>query len=113
MPTTGTVNTQQILQMGTLTEKLQHTLQHLPATTGQQLQDEQVAINELKQIEIQDPENIEASNSTNPEGKRRREIRLRTKSNQDNDSEGSLPQSTQDNIPKGDPHQGQRVNLTV
>ena len=112
MPTTGTVNTQQILQMGTLTEKLQHTLQHLPATTGQQLQDEQVAINELKQIEIQDPENIEASNSTNPEGKRRREIRLRTKSNQDNASEGSLHQSTQDNIPKGDP-QGQHVNLTV
>ena len=113
MPTTGTVNTQQILQMGTLTEKLQHTLQHLPVTTGQQLQDEQVAINELKQIEIQDPENIEAANSTDPEGKRRREIRLRTKSNQDDDSERSLLQSTQDNTLKGDPQQGQRVNLTV
>ena len=113
MPTTGTVNTQQILQMGTLTEKLQHTLQHLPATTGQQLQDEQVAISELKQIEIQDPDNIEASSSTNPEGKRRREVRLRNKSIQGNDFEESLPKSTQDNIPKGDLHQGQHVNLTV
>ena len=54
MPTTGTVNTQQVLQMGTLTEKLQHTLQQLPTTTGQQLQDEQVATNELKQIEEKD-----------------------------------------------------------
>ena len=113
MPTTGTVNTQQILQMGTLTEKLQHTLQQLPTTTGQQLQDEQVATNELKQIEVQEPNNIEASDSTSPEGKRRREVRLRNKSIKDNDFQESIPKSTQDNIPKGDLHQGQHVNFTV
>ena len=44
MPTTGTVNTQQVIQMGTHAEKLQHTLQHLPATTGQQLQKEQKTV---------------------------------------------------------------------
>ena len=113
MPTTGTINTQQILQMGTLTEKLQHTMQHLPSTTAQQIQDEQVTVNELKQVEVQDPEKIEASDPTNPEGKRRREIRLRNKSKQGNDFEKSLSNSTQENLPKGVSHQGQRVDLTV
>ena len=113
MPTTGTINTQQILQMGTLTEKLQHTLQHLPSITGQQLQDEQLDINELKQIEIQDPDSIEESNSTNPEGRRRREVRLRNKSSQVNEFEGSYSKSTDNNIPENDLHQGQHINLTV
>ena len=54
VPTTGTINTQQLIQMGTHTEKLQHTLQHLPATTGQQLQDEQITVNELKQFDMTD-----------------------------------------------------------
>ena len=79
MPTTEIVNTQQTLQMGTHAEKLQQTMQQLPSTTAQQIQEEQVAVNELKQIEVQDPEKIEATNSTNPEAKRRREIRLRNK----------------------------------
>ena len=113
MPTTGTINTQQILQMGTLTEKLQHTMQHLPSTTAQQIQDEQVAVNELKQVEVQEPEKIEASDPTNPEGKRRREIRLRNKSKQNNDFEKPLSSSTQENLPKAISHQGQRVDLTV
>ena len=113
MPTTGTINTQQILQMGTLTEKLQHTMQHLPSTSAQQIQDEQVTVNELKQVEVQDPEQTEASGPTNPEGKRRREIRLRNKSKQNNDLEKPHPNSTQDNAFKGDSHQGQNINLTI
>ena len=51
MPTTGTINTQQILQMGTVAEKLQHTIQHLPLTTTQQVQDDETSVNELKQVE--------------------------------------------------------------
>jgi len=113
MPTTGTINTQQILQMGTLTEKLQHTMQHLPSTTAQQIQEEQVAVNELKQIEVQDPEKTEAADSTNPEAKRRREIRLRNKSKQNNDLEKPLSNATHKNVFKGDSHQGQNINLTV
>ena len=46
MPTTGTINTQQLIQMGTHTEKLQQTLQNLPTVTGQQLQEEQIKIKE-------------------------------------------------------------------
>ena len=113
MPTTEIVNTQQTLQMGTHAEKLQQTMQQLPSTTAQQIQEEQVAVNELKQIEVQDPEKIEATDSTNPEAKRRREIRLRTKLKQNNDLEKLLPNSTQDNVFKGDSHQGQNINLTV
>ena len=113
MPTTGTINTQQILQMGTLTEKLQHTMQHLPSTSAQQIQDEQVTVNELKQVEVQDPEQTEASGPTNPEGKRRREIRLRNKSKQSNAVEKPLSNSTQENLPASVSHQGQNINLTV
>jgi len=113
MPTTEIVNTQQTLQMGTHAEKLQQTMQQLPSTTAQQIQEEQVAVNELKQIEVQDPEKIEATDSTNPEAKRRREIRLRNKLKQNNDLEKLLPNSTQDNVFKGDSHQGQNINLTV
>ena len=113
VPTTGTINTQQLIQMGTHTEKLQHTLQHLPATTGQQLQDEQVVLNELKQYEIQDPDNLEAANPTDPEGKRRREIRLRRKSAQKNEIDKSLTESPNDSPPNVAPYQGQQVNITV
>ena len=113
MPTTEIVNTQQTLQMGTHAEKLQQTMQQLPSTTAQQIQEEQVAVNELKQIEVQDPEKIDATDSTNPEAKRRREIRLRNKLKQNNDLEKPLPNSTQDNVFKGDSHQGQNINLTV
>ena len=113
VPTTGTINTQQLIQMGTHTEKLQHTLQHLPATTGQQLQDEQITVNELKQFEIQDPDNLEATNPTDPEGKRRREARLRRKSAQNNDIDESLTESPKDIPPNVAPHQGQQVNITV
>jgi len=113
MSTTEIVNTQQTLQTGTHAEKLQQTMQQLPSTTAQQIQEEQVAVNELKQIEVQDPEKIEATDSTNPEAKRRREIRLRNKLKQNNDLEKPLPNSTQDNVFKGDSHQGQNINLTI
>ena len=113
MPATEIVNTQQTLQMGTHAEKLQQTMQQLPSTTAQQIQEEQVAVNELKQIEVQDPEKAEAADSTNPEAKRRRDIRLRNKSKQNNDLEKPLPNSTQDNVFKDDSQQGQNINLTV
>ena len=48
--------------MGTHTEKLQHTLQNLPTVTGQQLQEDQITVNELKLLEIQEPDHLEATN---------------------------------------------------
>ena len=113
MPTIEIVNTQQTLQMGTHAEKLQQTMQQLPSTTAQQIQKEQVAVNELKQIEVQDPEKIETPDSVNPEAKRRRDIRLRNKPKQNDNLEKALPNSTQENAFKGNSHQGQNINLTV
>ena len=112
MSITGTANTQQVIQMGAITDKLQHTLQHLPVTTGQQIQDEQIVQNDLKKFEIQDPENIEKPSSSNPEGKKRREVRLRIKSIQDEDDE-TTHESVKDSIPRGDPNQGQHINITA
>ena len=112
MSITGTVNTQQVIQMSTVTDKLQHTLQQLPVTTGQQIQDEQIVQNDLKKIEIQEPENIEKPSSSNPEGKKRREVRLRIKLTQDGNNE-VIPKSIKNNIPKGDPNQGQNINITA
>ena len=112
MSITGTVNTQQVIQMSTVTDKLQHTLQQLPVTTGQQIQDEQIVQNDLKKIEIQDPGNIEKPSSSNPEGKKRREVRLRIKLTQDGNNE-VIPKSIKNTIPKGDPNQGQNINITA
>ncbi|KMP10934.1 hypothetical protein UR09_03845 [Candidatus Nitromaritima sp. SCGC AAA799-A02] len=109
MPTTGTINTQQILQMGTMTEKLQQTMQQLPATTGQQLQEEQVNIDEVKRQEVQDPENLEAANPSNPEGRRRRQARIRKKAAHEEDS----TQLSSETSVSGEPHQGQNVNLKI
>ena len=113
MPTTGTINTQQILQMGAHAEKLQHTMQHLASTSAQQIQDEQALTNELKRAEIQDPDKAEASDGTNSEGKRRRDIRLRNKSKQDNDIKNSVSSSSQEIFFKDVSPQGQKINLTV
>ena len=99
VPTTGTINTQQLIQMGTHTEKLQHTLQHLPVTMSQQLQDEQVAINEAKQTEVQDPDHLEAIDPTGSESKRRREVRLRRKDNQNNDNDKLLTEPPKNFLP--------------
>jgi hypothetical protein len=112
MSITGTANTQQVIQMSAMTDKLQHSLQHLPVTTGQQLQDEQIIQNDLKKFEIQDPENIEKASSSNPEGKKRREVRFRIKSIQDENDE-TIPESFKDSIPRGDPNQGQHINITA
>ena len=112
MSITGTVNTQQVIQMGTITDKLQHTLQQLPVTTAQQIQDEQIVQNDLKKIEIQDPEDIEKPSSSNPENKKRREVRLRIKLTQD-DNDEIIPTSVKNSIPKGDPNHGQHINITA
>ena len=113
MPTTDTINTQQLIQMGAHTEKLQQTLQHLPLTTSQQLQDEQVSKNDLKQIEIQDPDDLESTTPADSDGKRRREARLRRKELQDKDMEKPIIDSSKDNSSNIESQQGQQINIIV
>jgi len=53
MPTALPVNTQQVLQMGSHTEKLQHTMQNLPTVVAQQADKERQLADELKRVQVQ------------------------------------------------------------
>jgi hypothetical protein len=78
MPTTPQVNTQQVMQMGTHSEKLQHTIQTLSNVTAQQANSEREVTDEMKRTEVQDLENacfIEQDNSEIGAKKRLRVLR--------------------------------------
>jgi hypothetical protein len=78
MPTTPLVNTQQVMQMGTHTEKLQHTIQTLPNVTAQQANSEREVTDETKRTEVHDLENvffIEQNDSETDAKKRVRTLR--------------------------------------
>jgi len=95
MPTTPQVNTQQVMQMGIHTEKLQHAIQSLPNVTAQQANIEREMSDEMKRIEVQDPENAYFIEETNPETgakKRLRVLREKTISEEEQlESEETLP----------------------
>jgi hypothetical protein len=76
MPTTPQVNTQQVLQMGTHTEKLQHTIQTLPNVTAQQANAEREVTDEMKRTEIQDLENAYFIEETDPETAAKKRVRV-------------------------------------
>ena len=78
MPTTPQVNTQQVIQMGTHTEKLQHTIQTLPNVTAQQANSDREVTDEMKRKEVQGLENthfIEKNDSETDTKKRVRVLR--------------------------------------
>jgi hypothetical protein len=95
MPTTPQVNTQQVMQMGIHTEKLQHTIQTLPNVTAQQANIEREMTDEMKRMEVQDLENAYFIEETNPETgakKRLRILRKKTISAEEQfESEETLP----------------------
>ncbi len=111
MPTTQPVNIQQILQMGTHTEKLQATLQDLPQTTAQQLDAERAANDELKRSEVQDMEFSEAVNPTGPENRHRRRIRVFKKPSEQEEEEAEG--LSEKEISRAEKHQGTAVDLVV
>ena len=76
MPTTPQVNTQQVLQMGTHTEKLQQTIQSLPNVTAQQANKEREVTDEMKRTEVQDPENAYFIEETDPETGAKKRVRV-------------------------------------
>ena len=76
MPTTLQVNTQQVLQMGTHTEKLQQTIQSLPNVTAQQTNKEREVKDEMKLTEVQDPENAYFIEETDPETGAKKRVRV-------------------------------------
>ncbi len=76
MPTTPQVNTQQVLQMGTHTEKLQQTIQSLPNVTAQQANTEREVTDEMKRTEVQDPENAYFVEENDPETGAKKRVRV-------------------------------------
>ncbi|PIQ97582.1 MAG: hypothetical protein COV67_03500 [Nitrospinae bacterium CG11_big_fil_rev_8_21_14_0_20_56_8] len=109
MPTTVPVNTQQVLQMGMLAEKLQQTLQQLPGTTGQQLDQERVVDDEMKRSEIQDMEQANQSLQTDPEASRRGRVRVRKKKSPET---AALPETPPEMTISDDDH-GHNINVRV
>ena len=106
MPTTPRVNTQQVLQMGTHTEKLQHTMQTQPTVVAQQVDKERQLADELKRRQVQDMEPAHFLEETDPHTKAKKRVRVRKKnrSNTDDDSlEPPLPE---------DPYRG-KINIVV
>ena len=76
MPTTLQVNTQQIMQMGTHTEKLQQTIQTLPNVTAQQANVEREVTDLMKRTEVQDLENAYFIEATDPETVAKKRVRV-------------------------------------
>jgi hypothetical protein len=106
MPTTFPVNTQQVLQMGTHTEKLQHTMQTQPTVVAQQVDKERQLADELKRRQVQDMDPAHFLEETDPHTKAKKRVRVRKKnrSNTDDDSlEPPLPE---------DPYRG-KINIVV
>ena len=106
MPTTPPVNTQQVLQMGSHTEKLQHTMQNLPTVVAQQVDKERQLADELKRVQVQDMDPTHFLEETDPHTKAKKRVRVRKKnrSNTDDDSlEHPLPE---------DPYRG-KINIVV
>ena len=108
MPTTPQVNTQQVIQMGTHTEKLQHTIQTLPNVTAQQANAEREVTDEMKRTEVQYLENAYFIEETDPETGAKKRVRiLRGKIDAEEeplDSEEILP-------PEG--NYGGKINILV
>ncbi len=106
MPSTTPVNMQQVLQMGTHTEKLQHTLQALPNVTAQQLDKEREQGDELKRRQVQDMDPSYLIEETDPQTRGKKRVRVRKKNqpvDEDDSPEPPLPE---------DPYRG-KINIVA
>jgi hypothetical protein len=106
MPSTLPVNMQQVLQMGTHTEKLQHTLQALPNVTAQQIDKEREKVDELKRHQVQDidPSYLIEKTDSQTLGKKRLRVRKNNQPVDKNDNPEPLFSE--------DPYRG-RINIVA
>ena len=103
MPTTPPVNTQQVLQMGTHTEKVQQTIQSLPNVTAQQLNKEREVSDELRRTQVQELSNTYFVEEIDPKTGAKKRVRVIRKKKEGQDSESSEPDK---NIPYESYHGG-------
>ena len=107
MPTTPQVNTQQVLQMGTHTEKVQQTIQSLPNVTAQQFNKEREVLDELKRTHVQELKNTYFIEEIDPKTKAKKRIRLLRKKTSEEKSQ--KPESDDNLVPEC--HQGLSINI--
>ena len=106
MPSTLPVNMQQVIQMGTHVEKLQHTIQTLPNVTAQQLNQERIQGDNLKHNQIQDINPYHHVEKIDPKTRRKNRIKVLKKNHphyKDNSLEPPLPE---------DPYRG-KINVVA
>ena len=106
MPSTPSVNMQQVLQMGTHTEKLQHTLQTLPNVTAQQVDKERQQDDELKRSQVQDMDPSHLIEEADPQTRGKKRVRVRKKNqpfDEDDSPDPPLPE---------DPYRG-KINIVA
>ena len=89
MPTTPPVNTQQVLQMGTHTEKVQQTIQSLPNVTAQQLNKEREVSDELKRSQVLELSNTYFIEEIDPKTGAKKRVRVIKKKKEGHASESS------------------------
>jgi len=106
MPTTPQVNTQQVLQMGTHTEKLQQTTQSIVNLTAQQLNKEREAVDEIKRNQVQETDITYFVEETDPKTRSKKRIRVLKKASQEEELELEANRS----MPLEDNHGG-KINI--
>jgi len=109
MPVIEPVNSQQVLQMSSAVEKIQaQQVQHL--ATDQLRNEDRAALDELKRTEVQDPEESNPSEPTDPESQARRQ-RLRIKKTaQPTDEEDDRVES---NLSIQEKSQGSNLDIVI
>lgn len=96
MPTTPTINIQQILQMGSHTEKLQQTLQTLPNVTAQQVVEERKLEDELKRVQVQNMDRSHLLEEVKLENREKKRLRIRKKNTPSVENENPEPPLAED-----------------
>ena len=107
MPIIPQVNIQQVLQMGTHTEKVQQTIQSLPYVTGQQLNEERAALDALKRSQVQELNNTYMVEGTDPKTLKKKRVRIIKKKKTEYDAEKL---KLNENLPS-ESHHGGNVNI--
>ena len=104
-------NIQHIMQVGTATEKLQHSLQNIPHAAGQQHKEERKVSDEANGQRSRNSEESNQSTTVNSDGSRRKQADKKNKPSSQEDPENSS--TAKDNIPVPENGHGRTINLVV
>ncbi len=110
MSSISPTNIQHIQQMGTATEKLQHSLQNIPNAAGQQHKEETKTADEIKRSTVQNAENSNQSNTVNKDGTPHKQARKKNKDRPEEDEKDSTLKNKTTTAENG---QRRTINLIV